>query len=150
MPRDCTAGERNYSITERETLTVIYCLEHFRDVILGYKIRVWTDHMAIKNLFKHKNLKGRLARWFVTLQSYDVTFQYIPGKKNTAADALSRNIMSGSSENEVNSAVCSVQKLITLDSGMIAVEQSKDETWHDVIQYLKNQVNHRNYQEHVK
>ncbi len=54
--RLCNAAERNYSITERETLAVIYCLEHFRDMILGYKIRVWTDHMAIQNLFKHKNI----------------------------------------------------------------------------------------------
>ncbi len=134
----CTAAGRNYSITERETLAVIYRLEHFRDMTLGYKIRVWTDHMAIQNLFEHENLRGRLARWFVPLQNYDVTFEYIPRKKNTAADALSRNIISGSSENEVNSAVCGVGELITLDSDMIAVEQSKDETWHDLIQYLKN------------
>ncbi len=79
-----------------------------------------------------------MHRWFVTLQNYDVTFEYITGKKNIAADALSRNIISGSSENEVNSVVCSVQELITLDSDMIAVEQSKDETWHDLIQYIKN------------
>ncbi len=46
------------------------------------------------NLFKHKNLRGRLARWFVTLQNYEINFEYIPGKKNTAADALSRNILS--------------------------------------------------------
>ncbi len=92
--RLCTTAERNYSITERETLAVglIYCLEHFRDMILGYKIRVWTDHTAIQNLFKHKNLRGRLALWFATLQNYEIEFEYIPGKKNTAADALSRNI----------------------------------------------------------
>ncbi len=89
--RLCTTTERNYSITERETLAVIYCLEHFRGMILGYKIRVWTDYTAIQNLFKHKNLRGRLARWFVALQNYEIELEYIPGKKNTAADALSRN-----------------------------------------------------------
>ncbi len=62
--RLCTAAEENnnYTITERETLAVIYCLEHFRDIILGYRIRVWTDHTAIQNLFRHKNLRGCLAR----------------------------------------------------------------------------------------
>ncbi len=91
--RLCTAAEKNYSITERETLAVIYCLEHFRDIILGYKIRVWTDHTAIQNLFKHKDLGGRLERWFVTLQNYEINFEYIPGKKNKTVDALSRNIV---------------------------------------------------------
>ncbi len=67
--RLCTVAENNYSITDRETSAVIYCLEHFRDIILGYKIRVWTDHTVIQNLFKHKNLRGRLARCFVTLQN---------------------------------------------------------------------------------
>ncbi len=32
--RLCTAAEKNYSITEREALAVIYCLEHFRDIII--------------------------------------------------------------------------------------------------------------------
>ncbi len=67
--RLCTSAERNYSITERETLDVIYCLERFRDMILGYKVKVWTDHTAIQNLFKHNNLRGRLARWFMTYKS---------------------------------------------------------------------------------
>ncbi len=80
-------AEENLKI---ECFKELYCLEHFRDIILGYKIRVWTDHTAIQNLFKHENLRGRLARWFVTLQNYEVNFEYIPGKKNTAADALSR------------------------------------------------------------
>ena len=74
--RLCTSAERNYSKTERETLTAIHCLEHFRDMILGYKIRVWTDNTATQNLFKHKNLKGRLARWFIILQNYDVSLEY--------------------------------------------------------------------------
>ncbi len=69
-------------------------------MILCYKTRVWTNDTAIQNLFKHKNLRGRLVRWFVTLQNYEIEFEYIPGKKNTAADALSRNIVS---HGEVNS-----------------------------------------------
>ncbi len=119
--RLCTAAGKNYSITEGETLAVIYCLEHFRDIILGYKIRVWIDHTAIQNLFKHKNLRGRLARWFVTLQNYEVNFEYIPEKKNTAADALSRNILS----QEVNSVLCSIQELATLDNELVYSEEER-------------------------
>ena len=133
--RLCTTAERNYSITERETLAVIYSLERFRDIILGYPIRVWTDHTAIQNLFKHKNLRGRLARWFVTLQNYEVKFEYIPGKKNTAADALSRNV---ASQEKVNSIVCSIQELTTLDSELVYSEQRKDDIWKQVIEHLES------------
>ncbi len=114
-------------------MAVIYCLEHFRDIILGYKIRVWTDHTAIQNRFKHKNLRGRLARWFVTLQNYEVNFEYIPGKKNTAADALFRNITS----QEVNSVVCNMQELTNIDPELIYAEQRKDDTWKQIIEYLE-------------
>jgi len=133
--RLCTAAEKNYSITERETLAVIYCLEKFRDMLLGYKIRVWTDHTAIQNLFKHKNLRGRLARWFTTLQNYDVSFEYIPGRKNVAADALSRNI---NSESDTKSLVCGIQELITINDDLVKTELGKDNTWKDVVQHLLN------------
>ncbi len=84
----CTIADKNYSITERETLVVICCLERFRDMILGYAIRVWTDHTAIQKLLKHKNLRGRLGRWLMILQNYEVKFEHIPGRKYTAAVAI--------------------------------------------------------------
>ncbi len=131
--RLCTAAVKNYSITERENLAVIYCLEHFRDIILGYKIRVWTEQATIQNLFKHRNLRGRLPRWFVTLQNYEINFEYIPGKKNTVANALSRNILS----QEVNSVICSMQELTTLDTELVYSERRKDGTWKQIIEYLE-------------
>ncbi len=108
-------------------------------MILGYPIRVWPYHTAIQNLFKHKNLRGRLARWFVILQSYEVTFEYIPGKKNIA-DTLSRNI---SSHEDTEMPVCNVSELITLEDVTICEEQRKDELWKAVIEYLENPVEGR-------
>ncbi len=94
---------------------------------------MWTDHTAIQNLFKNKNLRGRLSLWFVTLQHYEINFEYIPGKTNTAADALSRNILS----QEVNRVLCSIQELATLDNELVCSEQRKDATWKQIIEYLE-------------
>ena len=38
-----------------------------------------------------KDLRGRLARWVLTLSEFEYTIQYKPGNRNRNADALSRS-----------------------------------------------------------
>ena len=51
---------------------------------------VWTDHAAPTFLMSAKGLVGRLARWALTLQQYEIIIKHRAGKLNTNADALSR------------------------------------------------------------
>jgi hypothetical protein len=39
-----------------------------------------------------KDVKGRLARWILTLSEYDFTIKYRRGKDHTNADSISRMI----------------------------------------------------------
>ncbi len=66
--RTLTRAESNCSLTHQETLVVVWPLKHFRDIILGYPITLFTDHAAVTELFKGRNLTGRLARWYLTIQ----------------------------------------------------------------------------------
>ncbi len=49
--RVLNSAESKYSVTHLEALAVVWALKHFRDMIFGYPITVYTDHSAITQLF---------------------------------------------------------------------------------------------------
>ncbi len=89
--RVLTSAESKSSITHLEALAVVWALQHFRDIIFGYPITVFTDHTAVTQLFHGKNLTGHLARWYLTILQFEPTLKYPPGKANTVADALTQH-----------------------------------------------------------
>ena len=94
-------SERNYNVTEKELLSVVFACSKFRTYILGYPITVRSDHRSISFLQRCKLSHGRLTRWILALQEYHITWEYVPGKKNAVADALSRvNLDNGTFEVE--------------------------------------------------
>lgn len=84
--------QRNYSATERECLAVLTGVEKFRPFIDGVKFTVVTDHASLKWLQNLKEPHGKLARWAVRLQAFDIIFEHRPGRQMVVPDALSRSI----------------------------------------------------------
>ncbi len=93
--RKLNRAESNYSVTHQEIPAVVWALKHFRDIILGYPITVFTDHAAVTELIKIRNLTGRLARRYLTIQEFNRTFRYLPGRANVVAYSLSKNVPVG-------------------------------------------------------
>lgn len=100
------AAERNYSTTEREALAVVWAVERFRPYLDGQPVIIGSDHQPLRWLLSLKSPAGRLVRWALKLQSFDIQFQYTPGKANVVADTLSRPICS--SESQEDCGICSV------------------------------------------
>ena len=87
-----TAAEQNYPITELEGLAILHficCHRHFL-VRNPFTLRVLSDHQPLQWVQKVSTASGRLARWLMELADYDFRIEFIPGKVNDAADALSR------------------------------------------------------------
>jgi hypothetical protein len=59
----CTLSkaERNYAITDKEGLALIFAIKHFRPYLHGSHFVVETDHAPLKALKTSRDLTGRLA-----------------------------------------------------------------------------------------
>jgi hypothetical protein len=88
--RTLSRTERNYSVTERECLAVVFCIEKFRPYVEGTHFTVLTDHYSLLWLNRLKEPTGKLARWSVKLQQYSFDLIHRKGTFNIVPDALSR------------------------------------------------------------
>ena len=79
--------QTRYTTTERELLSIVETLKEFRNILLGQKIVVYTDH---KNLTCKNFNTERVMRWRLILEEYSPELRYIKGENNIVADALSR------------------------------------------------------------
>lgn len=88
--RSMSRTERNYCVTQRELLALIFCIEKFRPYVEGTRFRVITDHYSLIWLNRLKEPTGKLARWALKLQQYSFDLVHRKGKLNVVPDALSR------------------------------------------------------------
>lgn len=89
--RTTTREEQNYHSYELETLAVVESLKRFKVYLLGIKVKILTDCVAIRHTFVKKDLIPRIARWWLQIQEFDLEIEYRAGDKMRHVDALSRN-----------------------------------------------------------
>ena len=126
--RKFNAAQRNYIVMAKELLAIVETLKAFRNILLGNKIIVYTDH---KNLIYDTAAfdSERILRQRLLIEEYGAELRYIKGEENTVADALSRLLMTTdniSDESFLNRRVFEDSVVFPLDLQHLAQLQKDD------------------------
>ncbi|EGC36333.1 hypothetical protein DICPUDRAFT_18799, partial [Dictyostelium purpureum] len=83
--------QKSYTTTDRELLALINVLKKFDYLLLGNKFIVYSDHLNLAHYQTKQETPKRLIRWLDLISMFSYELVHIEGKKNIAADFLSRN-----------------------------------------------------------
>ncbi|GBG77967.1 hypothetical protein CBR_g25898 [Chara braunii] len=78
------------STYERELYALYKALVHWRHFLLGRFFYLRTDHQTLRWIKIQPALFDALKRWIEVIDQYDFKLEYLKGKYNKVADALSR------------------------------------------------------------
>jgi len=107
----------NYFSTEKELLVVIFALDKFCPYLIGSKVLVYTDHVALKYLLMKKDAKTRLIWWI--LQEFDLEIHDNKGVENVIMDHLSRLVVELSSDSLPVLETFSDEQLMTVSPSIV-------------------------------
>ncbi|XP_074318668.1 uncharacterized protein LOC141655487 [Silene latifolia] len=136
-------AQTNYSTTEKELLAVVFAMEKFRTYLVGAKVIVFTDHVALRHLLIKKESKPRLIRWILLLQEFDMEIRDKKGVENVVADHLSRlinlNIDNGLPINDY-----------LPDDHLLSLSLGEAPWYADIVNYLVSGIIPHDYNYHKK
>ncbi|GBN12077.1 Transposon Ty3-I Gag-Pol polyprotein [Araneus ventricosus] len=90
--RKLSATEQKYSTFDRELLSIYLSVKHFRYMLEGREVVIYTDHKPLVFAFtrKHDNSTPRQIRYLELISQFTTDIRYIAGRNNVVADTFSR------------------------------------------------------------
>ena len=92
--RRLSGAESRYSTIESEALAIQWAVKKCRTYLFGAFFTVFSDHKPLRPIFNNKSIaeveNPRLQRIMQKLAGYQFTVEFVAGKRNLIADALSR------------------------------------------------------------
>eukprot|EP00731_Ephydatia_muelleri_P028340 Em0019g1213a len=136
--RQLSKAERNYSTIEREALAVVAAVKEFFPYLYGKPFNLLTDHNPLTSLRGLKDTGGRITRWLLFLQQFDIAIKYRAGKSNGNADEMSRRRPDEEKLPVVNDGVF-VNGITCLgDQVRLKREQAADEFTSKIVRAIEN------------
>ena len=75
--KSLSKSERNYCVTMRELLAVIYFVKHYHPYLYGREFTIRTDHSSLQWLLRFREPEGQNARWMQTLGNINTKFYIV-------------------------------------------------------------------------
>ncbi|GFW12998.1 retrovirus-related Pol polyprotein from transposon 297 [Trichonephila clavipes] len=118
VSRTLNKAERNYKVTERECLAVIWALNKF------------------KTYFESLPVKSHDYRWALKLSEFNIEWEHRSGVQNVVADVLSRNPVGNMDGSQIS---CAALRAVALNSReQLIREQREDPELGHIYRYLEN------------
>ncbi|GFY33333.1 retrovirus-related Pol polyprotein from transposon 17.6 [Trichonephila clavipes] len=132
--RTLNKAERNYTVTERECLAVIWALNKFKTYFGPLPVKVITDHAALTKLTNGKNLSSRMIRWALKLSEFNIEWEHRPGV--LVADLF---IKKSSRQCRGSQISCAALRALAINSReQFIKEQREDPELGHIYRYLEN------------
>ena len=92
--RKLSTAEKGYCTLDKELLALHRGIRHFHHLLEERQFVARTDHLPLVHAFVAKKdaWSPRVRRQLSEISEYQCTLEYIKGKENTIADALSRHV----------------------------------------------------------
>ena len=85
-------SQLNWATLTKEAYAIYISIKKLSFYIDTAKITVKSDHLPLKKFLEKNTMNAKVNNWAVELEAQNISFEYIPGIRNTLADTLSRLI----------------------------------------------------------
>ena len=92
MSRLFRGSQLNWATLTKEAYMIYMSVKKLSFYIDTAKVTVKSDHLPLKKFLEKNTMNSKVNNWAVEFEAQNITFEYIPGIRNTLADTLSRLI----------------------------------------------------------
>jgi hypothetical protein len=88
VSKSLTETQLRWSVIQKEAYAIFHCVTHLGHLLRDRHFTIKTDHRNLT--FMSLDSNAMVIRWYLALQEFDYSLEYIPGDENAYADAMSR------------------------------------------------------------
>ena len=88
VSKSLTETQLRWSTIQKEAYAIFYCCTHLGHLLRDRHFLIRTDHRNLT--FMSLDSNAMVIRWYIALQEFDYSIEFVPGRENDVADTLSR------------------------------------------------------------